>query len=347
MNTLREDQVDNLACYLRQEGLIAHDELQVQRLAGGQSNPTYRMSSGGRQYVLRTKPPGQLLSSAHAIDREHRVLHALQRSEVPVPAVYNYCDDAGVIGTPFYLMEFLEGRVFVDQTLPGMSREQRREIYAEMSRVVSALHRVDHVAAGLSDYGKGTNYLARQIERWSRQCTASPQGCSPELEALTRWLPAHLPPGEATGLVHGDFRMDNLVFHPTEARVIGVLDWELSTLGHPLVDFAYHCLSWHITPSLWRGIAGLDLEALGIPDESTYLRWYEASTGAQALAHWDFYIAYNLFRLAAIMHGIGQRVAAGNAAAHDAAETASKSGPLAELAWKYASRHEAAVHAAS
>jgi aminoglycoside phosphotransferase (APT) family kinase protein len=342
MNTLPEEQADNLARYLRQEGLIAHAELQVQRLAGGQSNPTYRVFSGERHYVLRTRPSGQLLSSAHAIDREHRVMQALQGSEVPVPAVYNYCDDAGLIGTPFYLMAFLEGRVFVDQTLPGMSREERRDIYAEMSRVIAALHRVDHVAAGLSDYGKGTNYLARQIERWSRQCAASPQGCPPELEALMRWLPAHLPPGETIGLVHGDFRMDNLVFHPTEARVIGVLDWELSTLGHPLVDFAYHCLSWHITPSLWRGIAGLDLEALGIPDESTYLRWYEGSTGAHTLAHWDFFIAYNLFRLAAIMHGIGQRVAAGNAAAHDAAATASKSRPLAELAWQYASRYGAA-----
>jgi acyl-CoA dehydrogenase len=332
---------DRLAGYLQRKGLISNSELEVRHLAGGQSNPTYRVSAGGNCYVIRTKPLGVLLPSAHAIDREYRVMRALAGTGIPVPAMHDYCADAGVIGTPFYVMEFLEGRVLVDQSLPGMEPQQRRGIYAEMNRVLAALHKVNIDAAGLSDYGRGGNYIARQVDRWSRQVLATPQSASRELQQLGAWLPRHIPAGDPAALVHGDFRMDNLVFHPSEERVIGVLDWELSTIGHPLVDFSYHCLSWHIGPTLWRGIAGLDLDALGIPDEAVYLRWYRAQTGIEPAENWDFYIAYNLFRLAAIMHGIAQRAATGNAVAGDAIEIGRKAQPLAQLALEYAARHEA------
>ena len=336
--------VDRLAGYLQGKGLIpgGNNGIEVRHLTGGQSNPTYCVSTGDSSYVIRTKPPGALLSSAHAIDREYRVMSALADTAIPVPAMHDYCDDAGVIGTPFYVMEFLEGRVLVDQSLPGMAPQRRRAIYAEMSRVLSSLHKVGIDAAGLADYGRRGNYIARQVDRWSRQVLTGPQGACRELEQLAGWLPRHIPASDPVALVHGDFRMDNLVFHPSEDRVIGVLDWELSTIGHPLVDFSYHCLSWHISPALWRGIAGLDLDALGIPDEAVYLDWYRAQTGVEPAENWDFYIAYNLFRLAAIMHGIAQRAAAGNAASADALETGRKAQPLARLALDYAARHEAA-----
>jgi len=330
-----------LATLLHGQGLIDHPALAVERLAGGQSNPTYRIACGSRQYVLRTKPAGKLLSSAHAIDREYRVLEALQDSEVPVPRVFLYSDDVSVLGSPFYVMEFLQGRVMVDQSLPGMSREERTAIYREMNRVIAALHRVDYQGAGLADYGKHGSYIARQVSRWSRQCEEIGTGGNAALAALADWLPQHLPDEDQTCLVHGDYRLDNLLFHPSEPRVLGVLDWELSTLGHPLADFAYHCMSWHIPASLWRGIGELDLNALGIPDESAYIQWYGDANGTQALEHWDYYLAYNFFRLAAIMNGIAQRAQSGNAAAADALETGRKAVPLAELGWQYAQRYQA------
>ncbi|KWR74554.1 aminoglycoside phosphotransferase [Cupriavidus sp. IDO] len=328
-----------LASLLHQRGLIDTPSMAVERLAGGQSNPTYRITSGARQYVLRTKPPGKLLSSAHAIDREYRVMQALQDSEVPVPRMFLYVEDPSVIGSPFYIMEFLQGRVMFDQSLPGLSPTQRAEVYREMNRVIAALHRVDYRAVGLGDYGKTGGYIARQIRRWASQCQESGIDGNPALAALADWLPHHIPETDPTSLVHGDYRLDNLVFHPTEPRVLGVLDWELSTLGHPLADLAYHCMSWHIPPDLWRGISGLDLQALGIPDEATYLKWYGNATGAQAIEHWDFYLAYNLFRLAAIMNGIAHRARSGNAAAADAEETGRKAIPLAEIGWGYAQRY--------
>ncbi|MFS8978168.1 phosphotransferase family protein [Cupriavidus necator] len=330
-----------LAALLHAEGLIERPELTVERLAGGQSNPTYRLTCGAQQYVLRTKPPGQLLSSAHAIDREYRVMHALRDSDVPVPQVYLYSEDTSILGTPFYLMAFLQGRVIYDQSLPDQSPQQRAAIYREMNRVIGALHRVDYRAAGLADYGRSGGYVARQVARWVGQCRDTGMDGNKALVALAEWLPQHVPDAEQTSVVHGDYRMDNLVFHPTEPRVIGVLDWELSTLGHPLADMAYHCMSWHIPAELWRGIGGLDLQALGIPDEATYLRWYGETNGTHALEHWDFYLAYNFFRLAAIMHGIGQRARSGNAAAADAVETGRKAVPLAELGWQFAMRYRA------
>jgi acyl-CoA dehydrogenase len=329
-----------LASLLHRRGLIDRPTLTIERLAGGQSNPTYHIACEERQYVVRTRPAGKLVSSAHAIDREYRVMRALQDSEVPVPRVFFYSEGESVLGSAFYVMEFLQGRVMFDQSLPGMSLEARAAIYREMNRVIAALHRVDYRKAGLADYGKEANYIARQISRWSRQCQEIGTGGNAALAALADWLPRHLPDEDRTRVVHGDYRLDNLLFHPTEPRVLGVLDWELSTLGHPLADFAYHCMSWHIPASLWRGIGGLDLPALGIPDEATYIQWYGDANDIQALEHWDFYLAFNFFRLAAIMNGIARRAEAGNAAAADAVETGRKAVPLAELGWQYARRYE-------
>jgi aminoglycoside phosphotransferase (APT) family kinase protein len=332
-----------LAAWLVEQGLASSPAITVQQLAGGQSNPTFRLSTDSGDYVLRKKPPGQLLASAHAIDREYRVMRALAGTAVPVPRMLAWYDDAALLGTSFYVMEFLPGRVLVDQSLPGMQPAERGAIYREMNRAIAALHQVDYAAAGLADFGRQGNYVGRQIARWSRQCEASTLPLPPALRRLMDWLPRHVPATDETTLVHGDYRLDNLVFHPTEPRVIGVLDWELSTLGDPLADIAYHCMSWHIPATLWRGIAGLDLAALGIPDEASYLRLYVEATGREVAARWDFYMAYNLFRIAAILHGIAQRAADGTAAAPDAVETGRKAAPLAELGWECALRHQAAV----
>ena len=333
--------MEALAQYLQAQGLTGNGPPTLSPLSGGQSNPTFRLSTGDRHYVLRKKPPGQLIASAHAIDREYRVMKALQGSDVPVPRMFSYCEDESIVGTPFYLMEFLEGRVLVDQSLPGMEPTERGAIYREMNRVIAALHSVDYEAAGLASYGKLGNYFARQITRWSRQCRESTLPVNEAMQKLMEWLPEHIPAGDETTLVHGDYRLDNLVFHSTEPRVIGVLDWELSTLGHPLADLSYQCMAWRIPPALWRGIAGLDLAALGIPSEAEYVAMYAKATGRKPAEHWDFYLAYNLFRMAAILHGIAQRAADGNAAADDAVETGRKAGPLAELGWQCAQRYDA------
>ena len=333
--------VGALARWMHNQGLLDRAELTTRALTGGQSNPTFRLISGAQQFVLRKKPPGPLLPSAHAVDREYKVIKALQGSDVPVPKVFAFCDDDSVVGTPFFLMEFLDGRVMVDQSLPGMSPLERRAIYEEMNRVIAALHKVDPAAVGLADFGRAGNYFGRQIARWSRQYQETRTEEIPALDALIEWLPAHIPPGDQTTIVHGDYRLDNLVFHPSEPRALGLLDWELSTLGHPLADFAYHCMSWHIPATLWRGIGGLDLQALGIPTEREYIDLYSRTTGLDGFEHWDFYIAYNLFRMAAILQGIARRAVDGTAASADAIETGSKARPLAEIGWKYAQRYDA------
>lgn len=333
-----------LADWLLQKGLAGSaSAITVQPLSGGQSNPTFRVSTDRGEYVLRKQPPGLLLASAHAIDREYRVMAALADTPVPVPRMLAWCDDASLLGTPFYLMEFLAGRVLADQSLPGAQPAERAAIYGEMNRVLAALHAVDPAAVGLGDYGRSGNYVARQVARWSRQCEASKLPLPPAMRRLVDWLPQHLPAHDATTLVHGDYRLDNLVFHAREPRVLGVLDWELSTLGDPLADFSYHCMSWRIPATLWRGIGGLDLRALGIPDEASYVRRYEEATGRATTPYWEFYMAYNLFRMAAILHGIAQRASDGTAAAADAVETGRKAAPLAELAWDCALRHQAAT----
>lgn len=326
--------------YLLAAGVTDTVEIKPTLLTGGQSNPTYRLSVGQDQLVLRKKPAGDLLPSAHAVDREYRVMKALAKTGVPVPEMLLYCDDETVIGTPFYVMRFLEGRVLFDQTIPEVSKVERTAIYQDLNRVIAALHQVDPKAVGLADYGRAGNYFGRQINRWSRQYLENHTERLDSLEKLIEWLPTRIPAGDEVSIVHGDFRLDNVMLHPTESRAIAVLDWELSTLGHPLADFSYHCMSWHIPPSLWRGIGGLDLAAMGIPSEAEHVAQYVKATGlTQAQEHWDFYLAYNFFRMSSILYGIGQRARQGTAAAADALETAAKAGPLADLGWHYAQRY--------
>jgi aminoglycoside phosphotransferase (APT) family kinase protein len=332
------DATHALRAYLSAQGLNDGGDITLTPLTGGQSNPTYVVACAGRRMVLRKKPPGTLVASAHAIDREYRVMDALAGTEVPVPRMLAYCEDPSLLGTPFYLMEFVDGRVLLDQSLPGMAPAERTQTYHEMGRVLAALHRVDWRAAGLEGFGKPGNYFQRQVARWTRQCEASTLPLPPALRRLMNWLPAHIPEREQTALLHGDWRLDNLVFHPSEPRVVAVLDWELSTLGDPLADLAYQCMAWHIPPTLWRGVAGLDLAGLGIPDERETLRRYAEATGQAIPPNWDFYLAFNLFRMAAILHGIADRAAAGNATAADAVETGRKAGPIAQIGWDLACR---------
>ncbi len=326
---------ERLQSWLRAQGVIDSTALSVTTLAGGQSNPTYLLTSGDQQFVLRKQPDGPLLKSAHAIDREYRVISALQNSTVPVPKAIAWCDDPSLVGTPFYLMSFLDGRVLVDQSLPSFSVTEREEVYREMNRVIAALHQIDPDAVGLSDYGRREGFIARQVDRWSRNLQNSTLSLSDDMRFMMEWLPSHLPQESRSVLIHGDYRLDNLIFDAHELRVIGVLDWELSTLGDPISDFAYHCMSWHIPHDLWRGIGGVDLSKLGIPDETTYRQWYARHSGQDVSvddATWRFYLGFNLFRMAAILHGIAERAQQGNANAADAIETGNKAAPLAKLA---------------
>jgi len=311
--------------------------LAAERFAGGQSNPTYRLAAASGQYVLRRKPPGPLLPSAHAVDREFRVMRALAETAVPVPRVLALCEDDSVIGSAFYIMEFLDGRIFWDQRLAEVvDLAHRTAIFDSMNAVIAALHSVDYQVLGLGDFGRPGNYLGRQIARWSRQYRASETAAIEAMDRLIDWLPAHLPAESAPAIVHGDYRMDNLIFHKTEPRVIGVLDWELSTIGDPLADFAYHAMSWRVTPELFRGLAGIDFAATGIPDEAEYVALYCRRTGREAIPAWEFYMVYSLFRIAAILQGIAKRAIDGTAAGADAAEQGRLARPLAEQAWDLA-----------
>ena len=320
--------------------------LTVEQFKGGQSNPTYKLVTPGAAYVMRSKPgpAARLLASAHAIEREFRVMSALAATAVPVARMHLLCEDEAVIGRAFYIMECVPGRVLWDQSLPGMTPAERGAIYDEMNRVIAALHSVDVQAAGLADYGRPGNYFERQIGRWSKQYVASATETIVAMDELMRWLPAHIPAqardDSQVSVVHGDYRLDNLMFHPTEPRILAVLDWELSTTGHPLADFSYHCMSWHIPPGAFRGIGGLDLAALGIPDETSYVRRYCERTGRGAaeavMRDWNFYLAYNLFRLAAILQGIVKRAQDGTAASAQAAQTAAGTRQLAEMGWRFA-----------
>jgi len=325
--------------------------LQAEMFKGGQSNPTYKLVTPGRSYVMRSKPGpvAKLLPSAHAIEREFKVMRGLAGTQVPVPHMYALCEDESVIGRAFYIMEFKEGRVLWDQSLPDMTPAQRGAYYDELNRVIAALHTVDFAAQGLADYGKSGNYFERQIGRWSKQYVASITQPIPEMDQLMAWLPANLPDSardeSKVSIVHGDYRLDNVMFHATEPRAVAVLDWELSTLGHPLADFSYHCMAWHIPSTLGRGIGGLDLAALGIPSEAEYQRRYCERTGLatpeQLQADWNFYLAYNMFRIAAILQGIAKRVEAGTASSAQAKASGDTARPMAELAWSYAQKHRA------
>ncbi|WP_426261016.1 phosphotransferase [Sphingomonas sp. DC1100-1] len=307
--------------------------LTVDQFKGGQSNPTYRLTTPGAAYVLRRKPPGPLLKGAHDVLREARVLTALGNTDVPVAPVHGICADDGVIGTPFFVMGLVEGRVVWDATFPDVPREERAAYFDAMNATLAALHGVDYAAVGLGDYGRPGNYFARQIARWSKQYQDDADaGRDSDMDALVAWLPDNIPADDETRIVHGDFRCDNMIFHPTEPRILAVLDWELSTLGHPLADFAYHAMMYRMPPDIVAGLAGADIAALGIPSEREYIAAYCARTGRTAIPDYDFYVAFNIFRLAAIFHGIKGRVIRGTAASAYARERAAAFPRLARLA---------------
>ena len=329
-----------LAAYLRANIAEYSGTLVVEQYQGGQSNPTYRITAGGRRYVLRRKPPGKLLPSAHAVEREYRVMAALAGTGVPVAKMHALCEDASVIGTAFYLMEYVEGRILWDPTLPGMTPALRALHYDELNRVLATLHQVDYAAAGLADFGKPGNYIERQVARWSKQYEAGGAERIPAMDALIEWLPRHVPAGDETSIVHGDFRLDNVIFHPTEPRVLAVLDWELSTLGHPLSDFAYFMMAWRLAPQQFRGLKGCDFAALGIPTEDAFVAAYCRRTGRSGIPNWEFYLIFNMFRIAAILHGVLARALQGNAASANALEQGSRARLVADVAWDMAQRQE-------
>ncbi len=294
--------------------------LRLEPIVGGQSNPTFFVTYDNRRLVLRKQPPGELLPSAHAIDREYRVISALRETGVPVPPALLYCDDRAVVGTPFYVMERVEGRVFHDCTLPGVAPAERHAMYEAMARALAALHNVDFTAIGLGDYGRPGNYFARQVSRWSRQWAEVRTRDDAHIERLIAWLPAHIPAEEITSIVHGDYRIGNLMFHPTEPRVVALLDWELSTLGHPLADLAHSAMAWLSGPDEYGGIRGLDLDALGIPALEPYLAAYDAEARHGARLG-TFHMVFALFRWSMIFEGIAARAKAGTANAANAADT--------------------------
>ena len=308
--------------------------LTVEQFKGGQSNPTFLLRSADERYVLRRKPPGKLLPSAHAVDREFKVISALQGTDVPVAKTYTLCLDDSVIGTAFYIMSYVEGRVIWDGAMPGSNPVERAAVYDELNRVMAALHKVDYQSVGLGDYGKPSNYIERQTGRWIKQYRASETERIEAMENLMQWLPQNIPAGDETTIVHGDYRIDNAIFHRSEPRMLAVLDWELSTLGHPLADFAYHCMYWRLVPGEFRGIAGLDHKALGIPTEEEYVETYCRRTGRGHIPNWDFYMAYNMFRLAAILQGIMGRVVDGTASNAHAMEQGKRARPMAEAGWR-------------
>lgn len=312
--------------------------LSIQQFRGGQSNPTYLITdSRDRRFVLRRKPPGKLLKSAHAVDREYRIIKSLAATDVPVPAVRFLCEDPEVIGSTFFVMDYVDGRIFWDASLPELARDERDAVYDQMNKTIAALHSTDFKAIGLGDYGKPGNYFARQISRWSRQYLSDE--AADRIEAMDRlvdWLPENIPSDETTSIVHGDFRLDNAIFDRKQPELIAVLDWELSTLGHPLADFAYACLPYRLPPDSFSGLLGLDLDAAGIPDEGEFVRRYCQRTRRDGIPDFDFYIAFNLFRLAAILHGILGRVKRGTAASAHAEQQGAFTSKLAELGWEQA-----------
>ena len=332
--------VANLDAWLRANVEDYAGPLTVEQFKGGQSNPTYKLLTPARSYVLRRKPPGKILPGAHAVEREYRVISALGKQGFPVARAYALCFDEAVIGTVFYVMEMVEGRIFWDPSLPEVPREDRPAYFEAMNATIAQLHLIDPEAAGLGDYGKPGNYFARQIARWSQQYLADAEaGRVPSMDRLVEWLPQNIPADEPRPrIIHGDFRCDNMIFHPSEPRVLAVLDWELSTLGHPLADFSYHLMMYRMPDAL----AACDLAALNIPAEEDYVAAYCRRTGREGLADLDFYLAFNLFRLAAIVHGIKGRLVRGNASSAHAGEMVKRLEPLADLAWVQALKAGAA-----
>lgn len=301
--------------YLRSRLTGFTGPLAIRQFEGGQSNPTFHLSAGSGEYVLRKRPPGKLLPSAHAIDREYRIMAALEDSGVPVPHAHLYCEDEAIIGTAFYIMDYIPGRILTDPLLPGMEPGERAAIYDAMNDALARLHGFDWQAAGLADYGKPENYLARQLARWTKQYEASRTEDLPAMDSLRDWLAANLPPEDPTQIAHGDFRIGNLMFHPDEPRVLAILDWELSTLGAPLCDLAFNCMTYHLPAGhpISAGFVGADLAALGIPGEAAYLDAYCRRTGRDGIPDWTYYMAFSLYRTAAIQQGVYARALRGNA----------------------------------
>jgi aminoglycoside phosphotransferase (APT) family kinase protein len=312
--------------------------MQVEQFKGGQSNPTFRLLTPSKKYVLRKKPAGLLAKSAHAVDREYRVITALHAINFPVARTHGFCADENIIGTPFYVMDLVDGRINWDATFPEVAKLERPEYFDAMNATLAQLHTIDPASLGLTDFGKAGNYFVRQIGRWSKQYLADEiAGRVPDMERLIEWLPLNVPPGDETSIVHGDFRCDNIIFHPTEPRIVAVLDWELSTLGHPLADFSYHLMIYRIPSIGTSGLLGVDLAAHNIPSEAEYIAAYCRRTGRSGgIENIDFYLAYNLFRMAAIVHGIRARMARGNAASEHAKKLSAAVEPLAQIAWQQA-----------
>lgn len=308
----------------------------TERISGGQSNPTFRLFAASGGYIVRARPVGETLPSAHAVDREFRVLSALAGTGVPVPPVHALCSDESVIGSEFYLMDMVPGRVFWDPRLPELQRPERGAIFDSMNATIAKIHSLDPDAIGLGDFGRKGGYLERQVSRWTKQYRASVTGENEPMERLIEWLPKNLPAEGPTRLVHGDYRLDNLLIRPDALEVAAVLDWELSTLGDPLADFAYHALAWRFAPDLFRGLAGSDLAQLGIPDEAAYLDAYLARTGFRRPEAWEFYLVLSMFRIAAILQGIARRAIDGTAANADAAQVGAKAVPISAMAWSLA-----------
>jgi aminoglycoside phosphotransferase (APT) family kinase protein len=328
-----------LEMWLREQVPGFAGSLTIEQFKGGQSNPTYKLITPGASYVMRRKPPGALIKGAHAVEREARILAALESVHYPVPHVYGLCTDDSVVGTWFYVMDCVAGRIIWDAAFPGVHRMDRPLYFDAMNETLARLHCIEPAAVGLADFGRAGNYFERQIGRWSKQYVDDAlAGRDVNMDRLVEWLPAHIPDGDETSLVHGDFRVDNLVFHPTEPRVIAVLDWELSTLGHPLADFAYHLMMYRMPPMVITGLLGRDCAALNIPSESDYVAAYCRRTQRSRIEHLDFYVAFNLFKLAAIFHGIKGRLARGTAASAHAMKMVSALPSLAECAWEQAQR---------
>ena len=325
-----------LDAYMREKVAGYAGPLTVKKFRGGQSNPTYLLTTPAKSYVLRRKPPGKLLPSAHAVEREYKVMTALGREGFPVPKTYALCEDESVIGTAFFIMDFVEGRIFWDASLPDIPKEGRKALFFAMIDTLADLHAIDYEKAGLGDYGKPGNYFERQIARWSKQYEAAETSAIEEMNNLIKWLPTAIPSDDATSIVHGDFRFDNAIMHPSEPRVIAMLDWELSTLGHPLADFTYFLMVWHMPKSVRGGLLGVDLAANGLPTIDEAVARYSARTGRDGVPDLDFCLAYNMFRLASIVQGVYARSLQGNASSPAAKEMGAQVKPLAALAWSFA-----------
>lgn len=325
---------ERLAAYLEKHVTDFKGPISTRKFTDGQSNPTYLVEAANSRYVLRRQPPGELLKSAHAVDREFKVIAALKDTDVPVPEVYHFCADESVIGNIFYLMEFVDGRVFWDPTLPGLTNQQRRKIYSEMNRVLAALHSVDIAAVGLTDYGRPSDYFKRQVERWSKQYRAAETEVIPEMEALMSWLPLNLPEDDGrVTITHGDFRLDNMIFAKDSEQVLALVDWELSTLGHPFADLAYQCMQLRMQhQSLLSGLGDIDRSELGIPTEAEYVAEYCQRMGIDDIPHWNYYLAFSFFRLASILQGVKKRAIDGNSSNKNAKEMGEQIKPLVQLA---------------